>query len=126
MLATKICLKDRLTGLVEPHNTSNSTLLLKIIKNKLPDNRNVIYFSINHVRFNKTTLYEFIEELYLAYGINTFFIDDIHQYKNWGREIKNVYDGFPEIKIVFSYKSDESLDKQHRDLSWRARIFYLN
>ena len=118
-------LKDRLTGLVGPRGVGKTTLLLQVIKNQFADKPNVFYFSADHIYFEKVSLYEFMEELYLSDGIDTFFIDEIHQYKNWSQEIKNIYDGFPSIKIVFSGSSSLELVKGSHDLSRRAKMYYL-
>ncbi|MBT3727559.1 AAA family ATPase [bacterium] len=40
-----------------------------------------------------------------------FFIDEIHKSKNWNQELKNLYDDFPNIKIVFSGSSSIDLIK---------------
>lgn len=95
-------LADRLTGLAGPRGVGKTTLLLQVIKTKLAHRRDVFYFSADHIYFDKVSLYEFIEELYLSDGIRFFFIDEIHQYKNWSQEIKNIYDGFPDVHIIFS------------------------
>lgn len=118
-------LNDRLTGLVGPRGVGKTTMLLQVIKNQFADQPNVFYFSADHIYFEKVSLYEFIEELYLSDGIDTFFIDEIHQYKNWSQEIKNIYDGFPSIKIVFSGSSSLELVKGSHDLSRRAKMYYL-
>jgi len=118
-------LDDRLTGLVGPRGVGKTTLLLQVIKNRFTDRSNVFYFSADHIYFDKVTLYEFIEELYLSDGVSTFFIDEIHKYKNWSQELKNLYDGFPSIKLVFSGSSSLDLVKGGYDLSRRAKMYYL-
>ncbi len=117
-------LKDRLTGLIGPRGVGKTTLLLQYIKNHLDPSR-VFYFSADHIHFENTTLYAFIEECYLTDGIETFFIDEIHKYKNWSQELKNLYDGFPKMKIVFSGSSSLDITKGSYDLSRRAKIYYL-
>src|SRR5438445_10779862 len=89
LLYDQFSLKDRLTRLVGPRGVGKTTLLLQVIKNQLSEKQNVFYFSADHIYFDKVTLYAFMEELYLSDGINIFFIDEIHQYKNWSQEIKN-------------------------------------
>lgn len=117
-------LSSRITGLVGGRGVGKTTMLLQIIKNQFV-NKPVFYFSADHIYFEKTTLYELIEELYLSEGITTFFIDEIHKYKNWGQELKNIYDGFPSIKLVFSGSSSLDLVKGGYDLSRRAKMYYL-
>lgn len=118
-------INNRLTGLVGARGVGKTTLMLQYIKNHLLKNKNVFYFSADHIYFNSSTIYEFVENLYLTEGITIFFIDEIHKYKNWNQELKNLYDGFPKIKIVFSGSSSLDLVKGTYDLSRRAKIYHL-
>ncbi len=118
-------IKNRLTGLIGARGVGKTTLLLQFIKNKLLKNKNVFYFSADHIYFSTTSIYVFIENLYLTEGITLFFIDEIHKYKNWNQELKNLYDGFPDIKIVFSGSSSLDLVKGSHDLSRRAKLYHL-
>lgn len=123
-LFSEFSLKDRLTGLIGPRGVGKTTLMLQYIKAQL-DLARVFYFSADHIYFENETLYAFVEECYLTDGIHTFFIDEIHKYKNWSQELKNLYDGFPDIKIVFSGSSSLDITKGGYDLSRRAKMFYL-
>lgn len=117
-------LADRLTGLIGPRGVGKTTMLLQIIKARL-DPIHTFYFSADHIYFENTTLYAFIEDCFLSDGIETFFIDEIHKYKNWSQELKNLYDGFPQLKIVFSGSSSLDITKGSYDLSRRAKMYYL-
>ena len=119
-------LTNRLTGLVGARGVGKTTLLLQYIKNHLLDiPKQTFYFSADHIHFNEVTLYAFVENLYLTEGTKNFFIDEIHKYKNWSQEIKNLYDGFPDINLVFSGSSSLDLIKGTYDLSRRAKMFHL-
>ena len=118
-------LDDRLTGLIGPRGVGKTTLLLQVIKTQFKDLSRVFYFSADHIYFDQVTLYHFIEESYLVDGVDTFFIDEIHKYKNWSQELKNLYDGFPQIKIIFSGSSSLDIKKGSYDLSRRAKIYHL-
>jgi len=121
-----IDLDNRLIGLIGARGVGKTTLLLQIIKHKIaPFRNNVFYFSADHIYFNQVTLYSFIENLYLTENITLFFIDEIHKYPNWSQEIKNLYDGFPKINIIFSGSSSLDLLKGSYDLSRRAVIYHL-
>jgi uncharacterized protein len=117
-------LGSRITGLIGARGVGKTTMLLQIIKNKYQE-QPVFYFSADHVYFQKITLYELIEDMHLNEGTKTFFIDEIHKYKNWNQELKNIYDGFPDIKIIFSGSSSIDLIKGSHDLSRRARLYHL-
>jgi hypothetical protein len=118
-------LSDRLIGLIGPRGVGKTTLLLQVIKSQFAKRQDVFYFSADHIYFDKMSLYDFIEECYLTDGIRIFFIDEIHQYKNWSQEIKNIYDGFPDVRIVFSGSPSLDLVKGSYDLSRRAKMYSL-
>lgn len=57
-------------------------------------------------------------------GVTCIF-DEVHKYKNWALELKNLYDNFPDLFIVFTGSSIIDILKQNVDLSRRALIYYL-
>lgn len=120
-----IHLNNRLIGLVGPRGVGKTTLLLQLIKQHYPNTKSVFYFSADHIYFKNESIYSFIESLYLHQGVSNFFIDEIHKYNNWSQELKNIYDGFPQIKVVFSGSSSLDLKKGSYDLSRRAQLYYL-
>lgn len=125
-LYPQLDLNSRLTGILGARGVGKTTLMLQYIKNNFSTGiSRVFYFSADHIYFTKTTLYEFVEDLYLTNHTTIFFIDEIHKYKNWSQELKNLYDGFPELQIVFSGSSSLDLVKGSYDLSRRARILKL-
>lgn len=118
-------INSRLIGLIGARGVGKTTLLLQYLKNHPKLLPQAFYFSADHIYFSKTTLYKFVEELYLTAGIRLFVIDEIHKYRNWSQELKNLYDGFPAIKIVFSGSSSLDLLKGTHDLSRRAVLQHL-
>lgn len=118
-------LNNRLTGLVGPRGVGKTTLLLQYIKQHLYQDKSTIYFSADLMYFNQVSLLEFVTELYQYAGYKYYFIDEIHKYHNWNQELKNIYDAFPDIKIVFSGSSMLDLVKGSYDLSRRAKLYHL-
>ncbi len=112
--------KNRLTGLIGARGTGKTTLMLQYIKEKIEDKSSSIYVSMDSIYFSNTILYEFVEDMYDTEGIRIFFLDEIHKYKNWNQELKNIYDSFPDVKIVFSGSSTLDLIKGTYDLSRRG------
>ncbi len=117
---------NRLTGLIGPRGVGKTTLMLQYIKEHLLAQNNVFYFSADHIYFNSASILEFVEDLYQTEGIDTFFIDEIHKYANWNQELKNIYDAFPSIKVIFSGSSSIDIVKGSYDLSRRAQLFHLH
>lgn len=52
-------------------------------------------------------------------------MDEVHKYPNWAREIKNSYDFYQDLKIVFTGSSLSDMLRQSTDLSRRAVQYYL-
>ena len=117
-------LNNRLTGLIGPRGTGKTTLLLQYIKENL-NIEECIYTSLDNIYFTQNNLIEFVNELYDFYGIRYFFFDETHKYPNWNQELKNLYDSYPDIKIVFSGSSSLDLTKGAYDLSRRGVLYKI-
>jgi predicted AAA+ superfamily ATPase len=119
-------LRNRLTGLVGPRGVGKTTLLLQFIKNELLKEGKCFYFSADLIYFQQINLLEFVKDLHTIEGYNTIFIDEIHKYQGWNQELKNLYDAFPSLKIVFSGSSMLDLIGGSYDLSRRAKLYRLH
>jgi uncharacterized protein len=118
-------LKSRLTGVIGPRGVGKTTLLLQIIKNHWYDSGEAFYFSADNTFFSEVSLLAFVDELYQEKGVRIVFIDEIHKYPNWNQELKNIYDSFPRMKVVFSGSSSMDLVHGSYDLSRRAKLIYM-
>lgn len=116
---------SRLTGLIGPRGVGKTTLMLQYIKEHGTKERKTFYFSADSVYFNQNTLVNFINDLYNLEGYRIFFIDEIHKYAGWSQELKNIYDAFPDVKVIYSGSSALELVKGTHDLSRRAKLYHL-
>ena len=121
----KFNIESRLTGLIGPRGTGKTTLLLQYINEKIDNKDECIYASIDNLYFSKNLLIDFVNELYEDYGVRYYFFDEIHKYQNWNQELKNIYDSYPDIKIVFSGSSSIDLIKGAYDLSRRGVLYRI-
>ncbi|WP_072863899.1 ATP-binding protein [Marinitoga hydrogenitolerans] len=124
-LYDKIDINNRLIGILGARGTGKTTLMLQLIKEKY-DLSETIYMSLDHIFFLENNLINVIESLYTRYGIKNFFLDEIHKYKNWEQEIKNIYDFYDDIKIIFSGSSSINIKQAKYDLSRRCVTYILN
>ena len=118
-------INNRLTGLIGPRGTGKTTLLLQFINEQIENKDECIYVSVDNIYFSKNLLTDFVDELFEIHGIRYFFFDEIHKYRNWNQEVKNIYDSYPDIKIVFSGSSSINLVKGTHDLSRRGVVYRL-
>lgn len=123
-LYDSFAIKSRLIGLSGPRGVGKTTLLLQHIK-EFQDADSVFYCSADNIYFSHTGLFDFISEQYETEAVKLFFIDEAHKYKGWGQELKNVYDSFPDVTVVFSGSSSMDLIKGAYDLSRRGVMYHL-
>ena len=116
---------QRMLAIKGPRGSGKTTLMLQQIRYglKLPASK-ALYITADHHWFYTNTLYETAEQFYLNGG-RYLFIDEVHKYPRWSGELKNVYDGFPELKIVFSASSALDIFRGEADLSRRVISYEL-
>lgn len=115
----------RLIGVVGPRGVGKTTLLLQHLKNEYDPYNQAFYISADNTYFNENSLLEFVHQMLQRHDIQCFYIDEIHKYPNWNQELKNLYDAFPNLKIIFSGSSSINLLKGTYDLSRRAQLVEL-
>ena len=50
-------------------------------------------------------------------GWKFHYINEVHKYPNWSVELKNIYDGLPEMQVIFSASSALDIYRSEADLS---------
>lgn len=98
-----------------------TTLLLQHFKNN-PEN--AIYLSLDDFYFESNRLLLLVEDLYES-GYRTFYLDEVHQYQHWSKDLKNLYDNYPDVQIIATGSSALQIDKGSADLSRRMTVYQL-
>lgn len=122
-LYDEIAWDSRMIGIVGARGVGKTTMILQYIKENL-DPQKALYVSADDMFFSDNTLYHLADELYKNAGKH-LFIDEIHKYENWSQELKNIYDAFPTLKVVFTGSSILDILKGSADLSRRAVMYTL-
>ena len=115
---------SRLIGIKGARGTGKTTLLLQWIKEQNLPTEKAAYFSLDDLYFLEHSLKDTVTQFYKNGGL-VLVLDEVHKYKNWSIEIKNSYDFFPELKIIFTGSSIIDISKQEGDLSRRALMYEL-
>lgn len=115
--------KNRLIGITGPRGTGKTTLLLQHIKQEKIEGHS-LYVSLDNIYFAQNTLSDLAHEFYLSGGTH-LFLDEVHRYNSWAIEIKNLYDSYPELHIVFTGSSILEIYKAQADLSRRSVMYNL-
>lgn len=110
----------RMMAIRGPKGVGKTTLMLQYIKlHYQPLDRQVLYVSCDDNYFNTNTLLQLAEQFYLNGGQH-LFLDEVHKYANWSREIKEIYDFYPILRVVLSGSSLLCLTEGEADLSRRC------
>ena len=83
-----------------------------------------LYVQADDIYFAAHTLISLAKDFY-ARGGKYLYIDEIHKYENWSREIKMIYDQLPLLKVVYSGSSMLDLKDGGADLSRRVIEYRL-
>lgn len=111
---------SRLIGIRGARGVGKTTMLLQHLKETYGSNPSVaMYASLDHLFFTRHSLLELAEEFYKQGG-QCLCLDEVHKYEGWSREIKNIYDGFPDLKVVFTGSSLLNILNAEADLSRRC------
>ncbi|SFT86694.1 hypothetical protein SAMN04489724_2434 [Algoriphagus locisalis] len=116
---------QRMIAIKGPRGSGKTTFILQRIKFGIKAQANeALYFSADHYWFYTHNLVETAHTFYQNGG-RFLFIDEVHKYPNWSRELKNIYDSYPELKVVFSSSSALDIYRGESDLSRRVITYEL-
>lgn len=114
----------RLIGIKGARGVGKTTLLLQRIKMAYKTTDTVFYVSLDNLWFQSHTLPELVDWLYL-HGIRYLFLDEVHKYPNWAIVIKNLYDTYDDLNIVYTGSSMLEIDNSRTDLSRRQTLYTM-
>jgi Predicted ATPase (AAA+ superfamily) len=115
---------NRLIGIKGARGTGKTTLVLQRLKHLMNKKDKVLYVSLDDLYFTNNTLSETARTFYLQGG-KILALDEVHKYANWSKEVKNLYDKYKDLQIIFTGSSILDITKQEADLSRRALIYEL-
>jgi predicted AAA+ superfamily ATPase len=116
--------ESRLIGITGARGTGKTTLLLQRLKElDLPSEKG-LYVPLDNLWFTENRLMDLIED-HRNHGGTHLFLDEVHKYPGWAKEIKQAHDLYPELRIRFSGSSIIDLREADADLSRRAVLYEL-
>lgn len=113
----------RMIAIIGARGVGKTTLLLQHIKtyNSTDD---TLFVSVDDLYFTEHRLFDTASEFYKNNGKH-LYIDEIHKYSNWSKELKMIYDYFPKLQVVFTGSSVLDIYKGSADLSRRVLMYHL-
>ncbi|HBZ78582.1 MAG TPA: AAA family ATPase [Clostridiales bacterium] len=124
-LLEKIDWRDRLICISGSRGCGKTTLILQHIRSEfIKDYDKALYVSLDNLWFATNSLSELVDMHYKNGGTH-IFLDEVHYLKDWQIIIKNLYDEYPKMKIVYTGSSLLKIDYESGDLSRRQVIYHL-
>lgn len=115
---------NRLIMIKGPKGVGKTTMLLQHIKTTFPDKSKALYASADNSFFSTHTIVELAEYL-ASHGITHLFLDEVHRYKGWDKEIKEIYDSYTKLNVVITGSSMLRLEESEADLGRRCRQYTM-
>ena len=114
----------RMNGIIGARGTGKTTLLLQKLQQFRKEKHEVLYVRLDDLYFLDNRVFD-LADTFRKNGGEYLYLDEVHKNPGWARELKNIYDSIPELKLVFSGSSIIELTKQESDLSRRALIYEM-
>ena len=115
----------RLIGIKGARGVGKTTMLLQHIKESFGKIDDALYVSLDNLWFNTYKLEDLVEFLY-THGVIHIYLDEVHRYKDWAVLLKNFYDSYPDLNIVYTGSAMLAIDSSKADLSRRQSLYSLN
>lgn len=123
----KINWNSRLIGIKGARGCGKTTLLLQHLKNNhmdLVSSGKALYVSLDNIWFAKNSLLDLVET-FSKNGGKILYLDEVHRYEDWPIYIKNIYDDYPELQVVFTGSSLLQILDSRADLSRRPVMYNM-
>ena len=103
-LEDRINWTDRMVSIKGARGVGKTTLLLKTIRDKHTPGSQCLYASLDNLYFTNNALPDLADTFYKRGG-RCLVLDEVHKLEDWSRKIKNIYDSYPQLQIVFTGSS---------------------
>ena len=123
-LYDKIDWSQPLIGIKGQRGVGKTTMMLQRIKTTDPKGEKSFYASLDNMWFANHSLLDLAEEM-ASRGVVNLYLDEVHRLPGWERQIKNIYDSYPELHVVFTGSSLLVIDHSIGDLSRRVAMYNL-
>jgi len=125
-LYSQIDWRDRLICIKGSRGVGKTTLMLQHIREDFGlGSSSALYASLDDIWFANRRLKDLASYL-VSHGFTHLFLDEVHHLPNWSVEIKNIYDQFPSLHVVYSGSSLLEIEKADGDLSRRQATYPLD
>ena len=116
---------DRLIGIKGTRGVGKTTFLLQYAKERYGStDRQCLYVNMNNFYFQGRGIADFAGEFY-RHGGKVLLIDQVFKQPDWSHELRQCYDNYPELKIVFTGSSVMRLKEENPELNGIVKSYNL-
>ena len=123
-LMDEIDWNDRLIGIKGTRGVGKTTFLIQYAQERFRNDRSCLYVNMNNFYFQGKSLVEFAEE-FIRRGGKVLLIDQVFKIPNWSHQLRECYDRFPQLKMVFTGTSVMRLKEENPELNGIAKPYNL-
>ena len=123
-LYSQINWKARIISIKGARGVGKTTMLLQHILENYEDIDQTLYASLDNLWFATHSLMELVDWAD-RHGISRLYLDEVHRYEGWSQALKNIYDDYPDMSIVYTSSSLLVLDNAIVDMSRRQTPYTL-
>lgn len=123
-LYNKINWDARIISIKGARGVGKTTMLLQHILENYENIDQTLYVSLDDLWFSTHTLLDLVDWAD-QHGITRLYLDEVHRYEQWSETLKNIYDSYPDMSIVYTSSSLLIMDNAKVDLSRRQSTYTL-
>ena len=123
-LYSQINWKARIISIKGARGVGKTTLLLQHITENYEEIDQTLYTSLDNLWFATHSLMDLVDWAD-RHGISRLYLDEVHRYEGWFQALKNIYDDYPDMSIVYTSSSLLVLDNATVDMSRRQTSYIL-
>ncbi|MFV0339150.1 MAG: AAA family ATPase [Parachlamydiaceae bacterium] len=124
LLMKQIDWSQRLIGIKGTRGVGKTSFLLQYAREFFDlDKKDCLYINLNQFYFTVRTITSFAKE-FVERGGKTLLLDQVYKYPNWSKELRECYELYPQLKIVFTGSTVMKLDEDE-ELSSIVSVYNL-
>lgn len=124
-IMSKIHWESQLVGIRGSRGVGKTTLMRQYIKQHYGNEPGeALYCVMDGMYFTTRSLLELAEKFHMNGGRH-LFLDEVHKYPHWSREIKEIIDLWPDMKVTFTGSSLLQMLNADADLSRRVLAYRM-
>lgn len=123
-LMDEIDWNDRLIGIKGTRGVGKTTFLLQYAKEHFGTDRACLYINLNNFYFQQEGFVEFAGQ-FLKRGGKVLLIDQVFKYPDWSHELRECYERYPSLRIVFTGSSVMRLKEENPELNGIVKSYNL-